>query len=310
MIQAIPNISEGRRENVVRAVVDAIESVSPIRLLDHSSDPSHHRSVITLAGDANAIREAVLQLFAVAIQHIDLRKHDGKHPRLGAIDVLPLVPLGDTPMESCIDLARKIGAGVAESFNVPVFLYEAAASAPHRRHLEQIRRGGFESLRLKLLEDAWKPDYGPTHPHPSAGASIIGARGPLIAFNVNLSSHDLDIARHIARRIRASGGGLPAVKALGVRVSHAGHHGVQVSINLTDYRRTPLAHVITTVAREAATRGTRVAGIELVGLIPADAVTGNTSDTTVRNFIRPDQILEARLARCETRRGRASSGTP
>ena len=298
MIQAIPNISEGRRKNVVHAVVHAIQSVSSVCLLDHSSDPCHHRSVLTLAGEASAIHDAILQLFSVAIQHIDLREHKGEHPRLGAIDVLPLVPLGDTPMESCIDLARKIGTEVADSFDIPVFLYEAAASAPHRRHLEQIRRGGFESLPLKLLEEAWKPDYGPTYAHPSAGASVIGARGPLIAFNVNLSSDDLDIARHIASRVRASGGGLPAVKAIGVRISNSGHHGVQVSINLTDYRRTSFAHVITAVTHEAETLATPVAGIELVGLIPADAVTGNTPSTTVRSLISPNQILENRLNRC------------
>ena len=310
MIEAIPNISEGRREHVVRAVVDAVEAISGVCLLDHSSDPSHHRSVITFAGDADAIYEAVLRLFQVAVRHIDLREHDGVHPRLGAVDVVPLVPLGTTPMGACIDLAQRTGAAVAERLDVPVYLYEAAASAPHRRYLEQIRRGGFESLATKLVDDAWTPDYGPARPHPSAGACVVGARGPLIAFNVNLSSDDLDLARHIARRVRTSTGGLPAVKALGVRVSHAGHHGVQVSMNLTDYRRTPLAQVIASVAREAATKGVDVAGSELVGLIPADAVTGHAEGTAVRDLIRPDQILEARLARWELRRRRSSSVTP
>ena len=195
MIEAVPNISEGRRTDVVRAAVEAIEAVPDVRVLDWSSDPSHNRTVITLAGEADPLREAVLRLFDVAVERIDLRRHRGEHPRIGAVDVVPFVPLGGTPMAACIDLAHATGREVAERLQVPVLLYEEAATAPARRRLEHLRRGQFEGLGAKLSQPAWRPDFGPPRPHPSAGATAIGARGPLIAFNVDLASDDVDLAR-------------------------------------------------------------------------------------------------------------------
>ena len=298
MIEAVPNISEGRRTDVVREAVETMEAVPGVSVLDWSSDPSHNRSVVTVVGDADSLREAVLRLFDLAVKHIDLRRHRGVHPRIGAVDVVPFVPLGDTPMEVCAELARATGRDVAERLQVRVLLYEAAASDPARRRLEHVRRGQFEGLAAKLVEPAWKPDYGPPHPHPSAGASAIGARRPLVAFNVNLASDDPDTARRIARTVRESGGGLPHVKAIGVRLSSPRRNLAQVSMNLTDYRRTPLSAVLDRVAREAAREGVGIAGTELVGLVPREAIDGSAGGRPMLDVIRPDRTIEARLERC------------
>ncbi len=295
MIEAIPNISEGRRAEVVRAVVRAVRETPAVRVLDWSSDPSHNRSVITLAGEADPLREAVLRLFEAAVERIDLRRHRGVHPRIGAVDVVPFVPLGKTPMEACIELAHATGREVAERLRVPVLLYEAAATAPGRRRLEHLRRGQFEGLGTKLLQPGWRPDYGPPRPHPSAGAAAIGARGPLVAFNVDLESDDLDLARRIARTVRTSGGGLPHVKAMGVRLASPQRRLVQVSMNLTDYRRTPLSAALASVAREAAREGVEIAGTELVGLVPRDAIDGSAGGTPMLDLIPPERTIEARL---------------
>lgn len=298
MIEAIPNISEGRRIDVVREALGTIEAVAGARVLDCSSDPSHNRSVITMVGEADPLREAVLRMFEVAVKHIDLRGHRGVHPRIGAVDVVPFVPLGSTRMESCIELAHATGRDVAERLQMPVLLYEAAATDPRRRRLERLRRGQFEGLQAKLVEPAWSPDYGPPRPHPSAGAVAIGARRPLVAFNVNLASDDLDLARRIARTVRESGGGLPHVKAIGVRVSSPRRNLAQVSMNLTDYRRTPLSAALDRVAREAAREGIEIAGTELVGLVPREAMDGTAGGRPMLDVIPPDRTIEARLARC------------
>jgi glutamate formiminotransferase len=297
MIEAVPNISEGRRPEVVRAAVEATEAVPDVRVLDCSSDPSHNRSVITMVGAADPLREAILRLFDVAVREIDLRRHRGVHPRIGAVDVVPFVPLGNTPMEACVALARATGRDVAERLQVPVLLYEAAAADPARRRLEQVRRGQFEGLGAKLVEPAWRPDYGPARPHPSAGAVAIGARRPLVAFNVDLASDDLDIARRIARMVRESGGGLPHVKAIGVRLASPGRNRVQVSMNLTDYRLTPLSQALEGVIRQATREGVEIAGTELVGLVPRDALDGSAGGRALLDVIRPDQTIEARLER-------------
>ena len=298
VIEAVPNVSEGRRVPVIRALADAVRHVPGVSLLDCSSDPSHNRSVLTLVGDADGLTEAVVQLYAVAIREIDLRQHRGEHPRFGAVDVLPFIPLADATAGACVRLARTVGATVAERFGLPVFFYEDAAFSPQRRALEDIRRGQFEGLADKMKDDVWTPDVGPRTPHPSAGATAIGVRGPLIAFNVNLQTDDVEIARQIARRIRARSGGLPAVKAIGISLSH--RDLTQVSINLTDYRRTPIHRVFELVKHEAHELGVGITGSEIVGLVPAEALIATAVRDLQLEGFRPDQVLDARLYRAVT----------
>jgi len=263
LIEAIPNVSEGRRPEVIEALAAALADSPGVDLLDASSDAAHNRTVFTLVGEGAALRTALLALYAAALERIDLRFHAGEHPRIGAVDVVPLVPLDPADMPVCISVATELGAAVAERFDIPVYLYEDAARVPDRRRLETIRRGGFEGLREKMRAKTGRPDFGPPRPHPSAGASAIGARRMLIAYNVNLKTDDLDIARQIARAVRASDGGLAAVKAIGVRTDQP--DVVQVSINLVDYERTSLHQVFESVQREADRLGVGIRDSEIVG---------------------------------------------
>jgi glutamate formiminotransferase / 5-formyltetrahydrofolate cyclo-ligase len=293
VIECIPNISEGRRADVVDAVVAMVRSTPGVRLLDVSSDASHNRSVITMAGDAAALRAAVLALFEAAVGAIDLRTHSGEHPRLGAVDVVPFVPIAGVSMGECVALAREVGAAVAERFAVPVFLYEEAAENAGRRNLEDIRRGEFEGLATKMATPGWSPDFGPSAPHPSAGASVIGARMPLIAYNINLNTDRLDVAKKIAAAIRHSSGGLRYVKAMGVKVEE--RNLAQVSMNLTHYEKTPIYRVFDLVRREAARYGVTILESEIVGLVPAAALV----DTAVYHLqlegFTAGQVLENKL---------------
>jgi len=294
LIECIPNISEGRRPEVLAACVEAVRR-SGVHLLNVHSDPSHNRSVLSFAGRPGALMTAVLALFEQAVTAIDLRGHQGVHPRIGAVDVIPFVPLDDTPMTAAVALARQAGAEVARQFGIPVFLYGEAATSPDRRRLEHIRRGQFEGLAARLQEPVWRPDYGPARPHPSAGATVIGARGPLIAYNINLATDDVSAAREIARAVRESSGGLPHVKAMGVRLAHRGL--AQVSMNLTDYRQTSLQTVFARVAAEADRLGVGVLDSEIIGLVPEAALTPTSaSDLKIANF-GDHLILENRLRR-------------
>ncbi|MGH8311279.1 MAG: glutamate formimidoyltransferase, partial [Steroidobacteraceae bacterium] len=207
VIECVPNVSEGRRPDIIASIAEALRGVPRLRVLDVQSDASHNRSVFTLAGDADAMAEGIPVLFERAISAIDLRAHRGEHPRLGAVDVVPFVPIAGVTMADCVALAKRIGADVAGRFDLPVYLYEDAASQPHRKGLEDIRRGEFEGLAAKMSDPAWAPDFGPPRPHPSAGASVIGARMPLIAYNINLATDRLDVAKKIASAIRMSSGG-------------------------------------------------------------------------------------------------------
>lgn len=293
VIESIPNVSEGRRPEIVERLAHAVRSTPGARLLDHSSDPSHNRSVFTLAGDGPAVAAAVVALFEVAVASIDLRTHRGEHPRLGAVDVVPFVPIEDATMADCIALARQVGATVSDRYGIPVFLYEEAAVHPERRHLEDIRRGGFEGLSARMATPAWAPDFGPPAPHPSAGATVIGARAPLIAYNINLNSDRLDVAKKIAAAVRQSGGGLKYVKAAGFRLDHRGL--VQVSMNLTNYLETPIIRAFDAVKREADKYGVSILESEIIGLVPAAALSSSAeSDLQLARF-GPDQILENRL---------------
>jgi glutamate formiminotransferase len=292
-IESIPNVSEGRRPDVIERLAHAIRSAPGARLLDYSADPSHNRSVFTVAGEPASVAEAVLALCAEAVAVIDLRTHVGEHPRIGAVDVVPFVPLEGATMAECVALARNVGARIAARLNVPVYLYEEAAAHAARQKLEDIRRGGFEGLRARMAAGDWPPDFGPPAPHPSAGATVVGARRALIAYNINLNTDRLDIARTIAAAVRESSGGFKFVKAAGFRLAHRGI--VQVSMNLTNYEHTSMFAVFEAVGREAARHGVSILESEIIGLVPAAALDNPRGvDLQLAGFTR-DQILENRL---------------
>ncbi|MEO8484349.1 MAG: glutamate formimidoyltransferase [Acidobacteriota bacterium] len=292
LIECVPNVSEGRRPEVIRACAEAIAATGAA-LLDQTSDADHNRSVFTFAGQEAAVRAAVHALVDVALRSIDMRTHTGVHPRMGAVDVVPFVPLGETSINECVRIAREVGAELAARHDLPIFLYEAAASAPHRLALEQVRRGGFEGLTAKLQQPAWIPDFGPTIPHPSAGATIVGARPVLIAFNVNLATDRLDVARAVAAAVRQSSGGLPFVKALGLPLAERGI--VQVSMNLTNFRETSIAQAFASVRDAAARYGVAVLESEVIGLVPAEALAAaGAASIQLPNF-RADRLLEVQL---------------
>lgn len=293
LVECVPNVSEGRRRDVVDALVAAVRRTPAVRLLDHSSDPAHNRSVITMAGDPAALKQAVLALFDAALPLVDLRVHAGEHPRIGAVDVVPFVPIEGVTMADCVALARDTAVEVAQRFQVPIYLYEEAAARPSRRNLEDIRRGEFEGLAAKMADPEWAPDFGPGTPHPSAGASVIGARMPLIAYNINLATDRLEVAKKIAAAIRQSSGGFRYVKAMGVTLADRGI--VQVSINLTNYEKTPIIRVFEAVQREAARYGVNVLESEIVGLVPAAALVDTAAHALQLSSFTLDQILENKL---------------
>ena len=293
VIECIPNVSEGRRTEIVAAMAAALRGIPGVRLLDHSSDPSHNRSVFTMAGDATGIERAVLALFERAVADIDLRGHSGEHPRLGAVDVVPFVPIEGVTMADCVALARKVGAEVAARFQIPVYLYEEASANPARKNLEDIRRGEFEGLAKKMATAGWTPDFGPATPHPSAGAAVIGARMPLIAYNINLATDRVEVAKKIASAVRHSSGGLRFVKAMGVLLDD--RHIAQVSMNLTNFEKTPISRVFEFVKREAARYGVTVLESEVVGLVPQAALVAAAEYFLQLDGFSAAQVLENTL---------------
>jgi glutamate formiminotransferase len=293
IIECVPNISEGRRAEIVAAIAAAVRRVPGARLLDFSSDASHNRSVITMAGDAGPLKAAVLALFDAAVGLIDLRPHTGEHPRMGAVDVVPFVPIEGATIDDCVALAKDTAQSVAERFAMPVYLYEEASINPLRKNLEDIRRGEFEGLAAKMATDGWVPDYGPPTPHPTAGATVIGARMPLIAYNINLSTDRIDVAKKIAAAVRFSSGGFRYVKAMGVTLADRGI--VQVSMNLTNYEKTPILRVFEAVKREAEKYGVNVLESEIVGLVPAAALIDAAETTLQLTAFKRNQVLETRL---------------
>ncbi|MBI4161472.1 MAG: glutamate formimidoyltransferase [Acidobacteria bacterium] len=279
---------------MLERVRSRIADRSRIPLLDLAPDPDHHRTVLTLAGPREEVAGAILALFDAAVEAIDLRGHRGVHPRMGAVDVVPIVPLGRTRMAACVDLARELGAEIAGRFGIPVYLYERAAPGPERARLEEIRRGEFEGFPEKILRPEWRPDFGPARVHPTAGVVAVGARGPLIAFNVDLESADIRIARAIARSVRERDGGLPGLKAMGVFLE--GRNRVQVSMNLTDPRRTPIHEAFERVRAAAGRWGVEIASSEIVGLVPREAIRGVAVRALRLEGFGPDRVLENRLA--------------
>jgi glutamate formiminotransferase len=293
IIECIPNVSEGRRPDVVERFAEAIRAAPGVRLLDYSSDPSHNRSVFTLVGDAAGVKAASLALFEQALGAIDLRTHRGEHPRLGAVDVVPFVPIEGATMQECVALAKEVGAEVARRFNLPVFLYEEASNNPLRKNLEDIRRGEFEGLADKMKAPEWAPDFGPAVPHPSGGASVIGARMPLIAYNINLNTDRVDVAKKIAAAIRHSSGGMRYVKAAGFMLED--RRLAQVSMNLTNYQKTPIFRVFEMVKREAERYGVSILESEIVGLVPSAALLSAAEYYLQIQGFSAGQILENKL---------------
>lgn len=293
IIESIPNVSEGRRQDVIQKLIGAISATPGVRLLDHSSDASHNRSVFTLVGDAPSLKAAILALFESAVASIDLRTHQGEHPRLGAVDVVPFVPIEGATMDDCVALAKDVAATVAERFSLPVYLYEDASKDPARKNLEDIRRGEFEGLAAKMASPGWAPDFGPAQPHESAGAAVIGARMPLIAYNINLNTDRLDVAKKIATAIRHSSGGLRYVKAMGVMLED--RRIAQVSMNLTNYQKTPIFRVFEMVKREAQRYGVSILESEIVGLVPSAALMSAAEYYLQVADFSADQVLENKL---------------
>ncbi|MBV9676593.1 MAG: glutamate formimidoyltransferase [Acidobacteriaceae bacterium] len=294
LVECVPNFSEGRDGSKVDALAAAIASVPGSSILHRTSDSDHNRSVITFAGRSEAVIESALRAAHVARELIDLNHHTGAHPRLGALDVLPFVPLGATSLESCIEFAHRAGKRIWDELGIPVYFYEVAALRPERQKLENVRRGEFEGLRAEALTDTAKaPDLGGPALHPTAGAVIVGARKFLIAYNINLRTPDLGVAKAIAKRIRASSGGLPAVKALGLALPSRGI--VQVSMNLTDFEQTPIHVVFLEVVRLAAEYGVEVEESELIGLMPRKALEMTAAGLLKLSNFDSSRVIENRL---------------
>lgn len=294
VIECVPNFSEGRRKDVVDKIVHSIRSVPGTKVLDVEMDPDHNRSVVTFAGNRESVQESAFRGARAAAELIDLNAHKGEHPRMGALDVLPFVPISGASMDDCVEIANRVGARIGRHLKIPVYLYEAAARRPERRNLEAVRRGQFEGLREAIrTDDSRYPDFGPREVHPTAGAVAVGARMPLIAFNVNLRSEDLELAKRIAKKIRASSGGIPHVKALGFHLKEKGM--VQVSMNLTDYTQTPISKVFLAVKQEAEAHGVEVAESEIIGLIPLGAVCDLAGSFLKVPNLSSDQVLERRI---------------
>ncbi|MBR1992862.1 MAG: glutamate formimidoyltransferase [Firmicutes bacterium] len=270
IIESIPNISEGRNQEIIEACVDQIRNTPGCTLLNYSSDPSHNRTVITYMGSPEGCEEASVKLAKKAVELIDLTKHEGEHPRMGCVDVMPFVPIKEATMEECVELSQRVGKRIAEEADLPVFLYEKSATAAHRQNLAKVRKGQFEGMAEKVQDPDWIPDFGGQRIHPTGGAVCVGARPPLIAYNINLGTDNLEIATKIGKIIRESSGGLKCVKAMGVMLEE--RNIAQVSINMTDFTVTPLHRVTELVRNEAARYGVPVIGTELIGLAPMQAL--------------------------------------
>lgn len=291
IVECIPNISEGRNMEVVEAVLNEVRSTAGVTLLDHSSDPNHNRTVITFLGSPEGVAEAAVKLAKKAVELIDLTKHVGEHPRMGAVDVCPFVPVKEITTEECVALSKEVGKRIWEEAGMPVFLYEDSASAPHRVNLAAIRKGQFEGMAEKVKQPEWEPDFGGATIHPTAGTVAVGCRMPLVAYNINLNTSDITIANAIAKIIRQSSGGLSCVKALGVMLED--RNIAQVSINMTNLHKTPLYRVVELVKAEAKRWGVTVVGTEVVGLTPMHALIDAAEYyLQIENFDGEKQVLE------------------
>jgi glutamate formiminotransferase len=284
----------GRDDAVIEGLAGVVRNSPGCTLLDYSADKSHNRSVFTFVGDEVGVLKAAIALAEFAVAHIDMTKHEGEHPRMGAVDVIPFVPVKNVTMAEAVVLAREAGEKIAEGLSLPVFLYEEAATAENRRNLANIRKGQFEGMAQKMAKPAWKPDFGPAIPHPTAGVVAVGAREPLIAFNVNLSTSDVNIANNIAKALRGSSGGLKYVKGIGILIDE--RDMAQVSMNLTNYQVNPLYRVVELIRFEAARYGVHIIGTELIGLAPAKALIDSAEYyLQIEGFDFNKQVLENHL---------------
>ena len=293
IIECVPNFSEGRDKAKIDQIVEPFRGKEGVKLLDYSNDEDHNRMVVTLVGEPEPLRDALIEAIGVAIKLIDLNHHQGQHPRMGAVDVVPFIPIKNSSMEECIALSKEVGAKVAELYNLPVFLYEKSASAPHRENLAAIRKGEFEGMAKKIKLPEWKPDFGPAERHPTAGTVAIGARMPLVAYNINLDTPSLEIAHGIAKKIRFIGGGLRYCKAMGVELKDRGI--TQVSINMTDYTKTALYRAFELVRIEARRYGVNIVGSEIIGLVPMEALIDTASYYLGLEHFSMQQVLEQRM---------------
>lgn len=300
LIECVPNFSEGRRPEVIEAIIGSVSCLPGVVVLDFSSDHDHNRTVLTLAGSPEGLKGAILALYEAALKHIDLRAHHGEHPRMGAVDVVPFIPIRNATMEDCVELSREIAALVSEKFGVPIFLYAEAATDPGRKVLANIRKGEFEGMAEKMQGVAWKPDFGPASPHPSAGVTAFGARFFLIAYNVQLDTPDLKVAQAISRAVRGSSGGLMNIQAMGVHL--ADRNLAQVSMNLLNYEKTPIHRIHELVKIEAARYGARVVGSEIVGLIPQAALLDAAAYYLQVENWSPSLVLENSMLEREAKR--------
>ncbi len=272
LIECVPNFSEGRRPEVIEAIADEVRKIEGVKLLDVKPDASHNRVVVTFVGEPQAVKRAAFNCCAKAAELIDMEKHHGEHPRIGATDVIPFIPVKDVTMEECVALANELAAEIADKLEIPVYLYEEAAKIPTRRALPDIRKGQYEGLKEEITKPERKPDFGPARMHPSAGATVVGARQFLIAYNINLDTDDVSIAKKIANCIREAKGGFKYVRAMGISVNVRGRDVAQVTINMVNYQGTPLFRVFETVKNEAARYGVNVIGSEIIGLTPLQAL--------------------------------------
>lgn len=293
IVECVPNFSEGRDLDKIEKILAPFRGREGAKLLDFQRDADHNRLVVTTVGAPEPLAAAVLEAMAAAVALIDLRTHRGQHPRMGAVDVVPFIPVKNVTMAEAVALAREVAARAAERFSLPIFLYEESATAPHRRNLADIRKGQFEGMAEKIRRPEWRPDFGPAEIHPTAGATAVGARMPLIAYNVNLGTADLAIAEEIARRVRHLGGGLRFCKALGIALTERGI--VQVSMNMTDYTRTALYRAFELVRIEARRWGVPVVGSEIVGLVPMAALIDAAAYYLQLENFSPEQVLESRI---------------
>lgn len=293
LIESVPNFSEGRREEIVRQIIDEVYKYPKVKVLDWSMDKDHNRSVVTLVGEPDQLLDALFDMTKKAAELIDLRYHKGEHPRMGATDVIPLVPLIGTTMEECVELSKKLGKRIADELGIPVYLYERSATRPERENLAEIRKGEFEGFFEKIKDPKWIPDFGPARVHETAGVTAVGAREFLIAFNVNLGTNNLEIADKIAKAVRHISGGFRYVKAIGVELKEKGM--VQVSMNLTNYKKSPIFRVFETIKREAQRYGVPVVSSEIIGMVPLQAVVETFAWYLQIDDFNAGRVIEQRL---------------